>query len=128
MSEQGCVHIDAITTVKHPKRRECQECVKIGASWVHLRTCQECGGITVATIPPTAMRRNTPVRPEPTKELISIRVDRDVVRAFRATGRGWQTKANEALRAYAKKAGLTRKVSSARPRRKTRTTSNARHA
>jgi hypothetical protein len=21
----------------------CEECVKIGSSWVHLRTCQECG-------------------------------------------------------------------------------------
>ena len=26
------------------KRAECQECVKIGGDWVHLRTCQECGG------------------------------------------------------------------------------------
>lgn len=41
-----------------------------------------------------------------TKELISLRVDRDVVDAFRATGRGWQTRANDALRAYAKKTGL----------------------
>ena len=24
--------------------RECEDCVKIGAKWVHLRTCQECGG------------------------------------------------------------------------------------
>jgi hypothetical protein len=31
------------TTIRHPKRRECAECVKIGAQWVHLRTCQECG-------------------------------------------------------------------------------------
>jgi uncharacterized UBP type Zn finger protein len=38
-----CAHIRAIKTVKLPKKRECEECVKIGASWVHLRTCQECG-------------------------------------------------------------------------------------
>jgi Zn-finger in ubiquitin-hydrolases and other protein len=38
-----CAHIAAITTVKQPKRRVCEECVKIGARWVHLRTCQECG-------------------------------------------------------------------------------------
>jgi uncharacterized UBP type Zn finger protein len=38
-----CVHIGSITTVKLPKRLECEECVKIGSSWVHLRTCQECG-------------------------------------------------------------------------------------
>lgn len=39
----------------------------------------------------------------PTKELISIRVDRDVVAAYRATGAGWQRRANEALRTYAKR-------------------------
>ena len=44
MSETACNHIDAVVTVKHPKKRECEECVKIGARWLHLRTCQECGG------------------------------------------------------------------------------------
>ena len=39
-----CQHIDAVSDVKHPKRLECEECVKIGATWVHLRTCQEDGG------------------------------------------------------------------------------------
>src|SRR5207253_416822 len=43
LSDEPCVHIAAITTVRHAKRRECEECVKIGARWVHLRTCQECG-------------------------------------------------------------------------------------
>jgi uncharacterized protein (DUF4415 family) len=43
----------------------------------------------------------------PTKELISLRVDRDVVAAYRATGPGWQTRAGEALRLYARKAGLS---------------------
>ena len=42
MSDEKCAHIKAITTVKGPKRYECEECVKIGARWVHLRTCQEC--------------------------------------------------------------------------------------
>lgn len=44
MPEETCAHLAAITAVKHPKRRECDECVKIGAQWVHLRTCQECDG------------------------------------------------------------------------------------
>ena len=26
-----------------PKAYECEECVKTGDRWVHLRTCQECG-------------------------------------------------------------------------------------
>jgi Zn-finger in ubiquitin-hydrolases and other protein len=43
MASQSCAHIEAIASVKSPQRRECEECVKLGASWVHLRTCQECG-------------------------------------------------------------------------------------
>ncbi len=43
MKNEPCSHIEKIETVKHPQRQECAECVKIGASWVHLRTCQTCG-------------------------------------------------------------------------------------
>lgn len=43
MPDTGCVHIDGIKTIKHPKRRVCEECVKLNATWVHLRTCQTCG-------------------------------------------------------------------------------------
>jgi DnaJ-class molecular chaperone len=43
----GCAHIDALSSIKHAERRECEECVKKGAKWVHLRTCQSCGGDTV---------------------------------------------------------------------------------
>ena len=43
MSNRGCSHLDAIESIKQPQRRECEECVKIGARWVHLRTCQTCG-------------------------------------------------------------------------------------
>jgi uncharacterized UBP type Zn finger protein len=39
----SCPHIVAVTTVRTPARHECAECVKTGARWVHLRTCQECG-------------------------------------------------------------------------------------
>ena len=42
MNDRGCSHLNAIEQVKHPTRLECAECVKIGASWVHLRTCQQC--------------------------------------------------------------------------------------
>lgn len=50
----------------------------------------------------------------PTKELVSLRVDRDIVAAFRATGSGWQRRANEALRVYAKKRGFTARGSLSR--------------
>jgi hypothetical protein len=39
----ACTHIGAITEIKAPRRRECEECVKTGDRWVHLRTCQTCG-------------------------------------------------------------------------------------
>ena len=44
MSTGVCEHIGAITAVKPPVARACEECVAIGARWVHLRTCQTCGG------------------------------------------------------------------------------------
>jgi hypothetical protein len=43
MSEQACTHITAVETVKRPNKAVCEECVKAGARWVHLRTCQSCG-------------------------------------------------------------------------------------
>jgi uncharacterized UBP type Zn finger protein len=39
----ACAHIDSVQTVKHPKARVCEECVKIKSRWLHLRTCQTCG-------------------------------------------------------------------------------------
>jgi len=43
MTAQACPHILAIQRVTAAKKRECETCVKIGARWVHLRTCQQCG-------------------------------------------------------------------------------------
>ena len=44
MSRPACRHITMIEEVRGPNRRECEDCVAVGARWVHLRTCQECGG------------------------------------------------------------------------------------
>ena len=38
----------------------------------------------------------------PTKQLVSLRIDRDVLEHFRATGPGWQGRINKALRQVAK--------------------------
>jgi hypothetical protein len=38
-----CRHIDELSELKTAKAHVCEECMKIGASWVHLRTCQTCG-------------------------------------------------------------------------------------
>ena len=40
----ACSHLEHLDDIKHPKKRECEECVKIGSRWVHLRTCQTDGG------------------------------------------------------------------------------------
>ena len=42
MAEGSCTHIEAIRSVRHAKHRECEECMKTGSSWVHLRVSQEC--------------------------------------------------------------------------------------
>lgn len=47
-------------------------------------------------------RRGRPAMPEGQRKVsLSMRADRDVVEAFKATGDGWQTRMNEALREYA---------------------------
>jgi hypothetical protein len=44
MEEQAlCEHLTAITTVKLSDDNVCEECVKMGSDWFHLRTCQTCG-------------------------------------------------------------------------------------
>ncbi len=57
------------------------------------------------TLPPEILAAfpNTPRGPQvaPTKVQVTLRLDRDIVERYRATGRGWQTRINEAL----KKAG-----------------------
>lgn len=48
-------------------------------------------------------RRGRPALPaDERKVTLNMRADRDVVEAFKATGDGWQTRINNALRAYAK--------------------------
>jgi uncharacterized UBP type Zn finger protein len=42
--DEACSHLRAITEVKSAHAYQCDECVKIGSRWVHLRTCQQCGG------------------------------------------------------------------------------------
>jgi Zn-finger in ubiquitin-hydrolases and other protein len=44
-SKSSCAHLVVAVTkaIKHAKRHECEECIKTGDGWVHLRTCQSCG-------------------------------------------------------------------------------------
>ena len=38
-----CEHLTSITALKFAQELVCEECIKTGSSWVHLRTCQTCG-------------------------------------------------------------------------------------
>jgi len=44
MADGACAHLNALDELKLAKKLECDDCVKIGAAWLHLRTCQACGG------------------------------------------------------------------------------------
>lgn len=39
-----CSHLDQIK-VKHPGKHVCEDCVKTGDKWVHLRMCLTCGKV-----------------------------------------------------------------------------------
>ncbi|MET0412003.1 MAG: UBP-type zinc finger domain-containing protein [Polyangiaceae bacterium] len=43
MADDVCSHLQAIEEIKLAKERVCEDCVKVGGRWVHLRTCQTCG-------------------------------------------------------------------------------------
>jgi hypothetical protein len=62
MPGDTCTHIDAVDTVKPPQRHECEDCVKIGSRWVHLRTCQTCAAHAAATTRRIGMRPNMRTR------------------------------------------------------------------
>ena len=39
-----CTHLDSIATVT-PSAPGCEECLKMGDTWVHLRLCRTCGHV-----------------------------------------------------------------------------------
>jgi uncharacterized UBP type Zn finger protein len=39
-----CTHLDQIR-LTHTNKHVCEECIKTGDSWVHLRMCLECGHV-----------------------------------------------------------------------------------
>jgi uncharacterized protein (DUF4415 family) len=43
-------------------------------------------------------RKHRGPQKDPTKIMISLRLDRDIVEAMRATGNGWHSRINQALR------------------------------
>lgn len=43
--EQGCEHLKEIKKVTPKTPEGCEECLKMGADWVHLRLCEICGHV-----------------------------------------------------------------------------------
>jgi hypothetical protein len=44
MSAATCRHLDTIADVT-PSSSGCEDCLRIGGSWVHLRLCMRCGHV-----------------------------------------------------------------------------------
>ncbi|EIC30334.1 MULTISPECIES: BrnA antitoxin family protein [Methylomicrobium] len=63
--------------------------------WAAAFVCHNAGELHAETT-----RRKRGANKRPTKEQVAIRFDADVLAAFRATGRGWQTRMNEALKEW----------------------------
>jgi len=42
--ELPCTHLGEMRKV-HPNSTGCEECIKLGDTWVHLRMCMECGNV-----------------------------------------------------------------------------------
>jgi len=40
----NCSHLESIK-ITNPKTHVCEECVRMGDTWVHLRLCLECGHV-----------------------------------------------------------------------------------
>lgn len=46
MSQDSCIHIDTANKNTYPKTPDgCEECLKNGDEWVHLRLCLTCGHV-----------------------------------------------------------------------------------
>ena len=44
MSPATCTHLETVADVS-PSSEGCEDCLRIGGRWVHLRMCQACGHI-----------------------------------------------------------------------------------
>jgi len=70
------------------------------------------GGGVAATV--AEIRRVRGKNRLPTKEAVSIRIDQDVLAAFRAGGPGWQTRMNTVLRKWVESQSKTKRTQAAK--------------
>jgi uncharacterized UBP type Zn finger protein len=45
VEEPSCPHLATIHHNVHPNTKGCEECLKMGDTWVHLRLCMQCGHV-----------------------------------------------------------------------------------
>ncbi|HEY0521442.1 MAG TPA: UBP-type zinc finger domain-containing protein [Ilumatobacteraceae bacterium] len=45
MSARDCSHLETVVADIAPSSNGCEDCLRIGTQWVHLRRCMECGHI-----------------------------------------------------------------------------------
>lgn len=46
MAAATCTHLDTVEFLEPPAEvGGCEECLRIGSTWVHLRMCQRCGKV-----------------------------------------------------------------------------------
>jgi hypothetical protein len=62
MSDSGCKHIKLIQEHVKPSADGCEDCLKVGDSWVHLRLCLICGQVDVVTHQRINMRLNISIQ------------------------------------------------------------------
>jgi uncharacterized UBP type Zn finger protein len=43
--EDVCAHLASVNRGQRPHTKGCEDCLKTGDSWVHLRLCMECGHV-----------------------------------------------------------------------------------
>ncbi|MGZ4335349.1 MAG: UBP-type zinc finger domain-containing protein [Gaiellaceae bacterium] len=64
MAEPACTHLDQIhLTALPPAIAGCEECLKIGGRWVHLRMCMSCGKIGCCDSSPNRHARQHAAEP-----------------------------------------------------------------
>ncbi|CAA9347201.1 MAG: Isopeptidase T [uncultured Nocardioidaceae bacterium] len=40
-----CAHLDTVDETVDPSAEGCEDCLRVGGRWVHLRMCQQCGHV-----------------------------------------------------------------------------------
>jgi uncharacterized UBP type Zn finger protein len=45
MSEATCTHLDQVLVDRPDHVAGCEDCLRIGSGWVHLRVCRTCGHV-----------------------------------------------------------------------------------